>query len=367
MKKLYWLLACGSLCLASIADAKNVDRPLKGEWDFRPQKVWEIDQAGGAPFARPAELRASQDELLYFRDFDRNISHIFNREGKPVASFAKQGRGAGEVDRYLNCFIAGDRVVIGTPGRLHFYSKGGVFSGSIENNLFARFPLGFLSESEFMFAPEEMGKPQPDVVRIVSFEIRSQQEKVVAEFPNPGKGQASMPVIVLGLTPQVKVDVDAQGGRIYFGRSDDYTIHVSDLQGKELFSFGLDRRRKSAGEDDKRRHFEQSGIPKDRYKRILPLLPGELTQFLGIQAVGDFVFVYPTESLDRKREKIAVDIFSADGKYLYRSCLRFGDRTPFYTSVENMAISGGHCYVLLEDGMGRSLLAKYNLSLPSGQ
>lgn len=364
MKKLILLLLCGLPWLALHADVENADKPLKGEWDFRPQKVWEIDGAGGVPFARPAELRASADEMLFFRDFGQDVSYAFDRDGKLIAPFARQGSGAGEVDRYLNCFIAGDKVVIGTPDRLHFYSQGGAFSESIENNLFARFPLAFLSGSEFLFAPQEMGKPQPDAVRIASFDLLSRQERSMAEFPNPGKGQASLPVIVLGLTPQVKVAVDAKAGKIYYGRSDEYVIYASDVKGTMLFSFGLERRRMPASEEEKRKHFEASAIPKERYEKILPALPGELTQFLGIQAVGDLIFVYPTESLERKQEKIAVDIFSPAGKYLYRSRLRFVGNAPLYTHVEKMAVRGNHCYVLLEDGSGKHVLAKYEISLP---
>ena len=275
MKKTYWSLLCGFFCLAIFADVANVDKPLKGEWDFQLKKIWEIDQAGGEPFVRPAELRASRDGMLYFHDFGRNISYVFDSDGKYVNSFARQGTAVGEVDRYLNCFVAGDKVAVGTPGRLHLYSKQGIFIESFENNLFARFPLCFLSESEFLFVPQEMGKPQEEAVRIVGFDLRSQQEKSVAEFPNPGKGQANLPVIVLGLTPQVKADVDPKAGRIYYGRSDEYAIHVSDLKGAELLSFSLDRNRKPASESEKRRHFEESGIPQDRYEKILPILPGE--------------------------------------------------------------------------------------------
>lgn len=364
MKKWNWLLAWGFFCLAVFADVRNADRPLKGEWDFRPQKVWEIDRANGAPLARPAELRAAQDETLVFRDFDQNVSYVFDRDGKLVNSFAKQGSGPGEVDRYLNCFIAGDHVVVGTPGALHFYSRLGAYVESYENNLFARFPLLFLAESEFLFTPQEMGQPQGDRIKIKSVSLHSTQEKVVAEFPNPGKGQANLPVIVLGLTPQVKVAVDPKAKKLFYGRSDEYSIHVADTEGTRMFSFGLERMRKSAAEDEKRKHFETSGIPKERYEKILPLLPGELTQFLGIQAVGNLIFVYPTESLDKRQDRIAVDIFSANGEYLYRAQLRFGDKMPLYTHVEKMALMGNHCYALLQDGSGRNFLAKYRISLP---
>jgi hypothetical protein len=367
MKKSWLLLFCGFLCLVAFADVKNVDKPLNGEWDFRPQKVWEVDNVNGVPFERPSELRASNDEWLYFHDFDRRVSYVFDREGKLINSFAKQGTDQGEVDRYLNCFIAGEKVVVGTPGKLHFYSKQGRFIESFENNLFVRFPLLFLDENEFLYAPQEMGKPQDGQVKIMSFDLRSNQDKSFAEFSVSNAGKSASggpPVIVLGLTPQVKIGFDPGLQRLYFGRSDDYTIHISELTGKEVLSFGLGRERKSATDEDKRKHFEKSSIPKDRIDKIIPSLPDVLTHFMRIQVVQGKIFVYSTESLDRQQDKIAIDIFSPDGRYIYRSHLQLGGETPLYTHVEKVIIRGNFCYALLEDDSGKSIFAKYKISLP---
>jgi hypothetical protein len=368
MKNLWRVLFCGFLCFVAFADVKNVDKPVYGEWDFRPQKVWEIDSVKGAPFERPSELRASRDEWLYFHDFDRRVSYVFDREGKFINSFAKQGTGSGEVDRYINCFIAGDKVVVGTPGKLHFYSKQGNFIQSFENNLFARFPLLFLDENEFLYAPQEMGQPQENKIKIMSFDLRSNQDKAFAEFSvsnagNPASG--GPPVVVLGLTPQVKIGFDPGPQRLFFGRSDDYTVHVSDKKGKELLSFGLNREMQKVNDQDKRKHFEKSSIPKDRIDAIIPSLPDVLTYFMRIQVVQGQIFVYSTESLDRKQEKIAIDIFSPDGKYNYRSHLQLGGETPLYTHVEKVIIRGDFCYALLEDDSGKRFFAKYKISLPS--
>jgi hypothetical protein len=367
MKKLWLILVCGFFCFIVFADMRNADKPLKGEWDFRPQKVWEVDNVDDAPFERPSELRGTEDELVCFHDFDQKLSYVFDSNGKFVNSFAKQGTGPGEVDRYINCFIAGDNVVVGTPGRLHFYSKQGTFIESFENNLFARFPLLFLDEYEFLYAPQEMGQPQGDNIKLVSLDLRSKKDKVFAEFSVSSEGKAGSggpPIVILGLTPQIQVAYDRDSRKFYYGRSDDYTIHVSEATGKKLFSFGLDRERKRVDEEDKRKHFEKSSIPKDRYEKILPALPDVLTHFMRIQVVEGLIFVYSTKSLERQQDKIAVDIFSQKGKYMYRSTLRFGKGISFYTHVEKVIIRGNHCYAILEDGSGKSILAKYKISLP---
>ena len=136
MRKMLSALGMVFILLTVSAEVKNADKPLKGEWDFQLQKVWETDNVEGMAFKRPSELRATLDEVLCFHDFGHKMSCVFDRDGKFVRAFAKQGTGPGEVDRYINCFIAGDRIVVGTPGRLHFYSRQGNFIESFENNLF---------------------------------------------------------------------------------------------------------------------------------------------------------------------------------------------------------------------------------------
>jgi hypothetical protein len=367
MKKLWLVLVCGFFCFVVFADAKNEDKPLKGKWDFRLQKVWEIDSVNETPFERPSELRASQDEKLYFHDFDRGMSYVFDREGKLINSFAKQGAGPGEVSRYLNCFLAGDKVVVGSPDKLHFFSGTGSFLQSIPNNLFERFPLIFVNENEFLYSSRIVDDSAETRDRIIRTNIETGEETVFDELamtPGEKQAQGGMSLVILGLTPQIKIGCDQNSQKFYFGRSDDYTIYVSDAAGKKLYSFSLDRERKRVTDEDKRKHFEKSQIPKDRIDAIIPSLPETLTHFMRIQVVEGLIFVYSTESLQRQQNKIAIDIFSPDGKYMYRTNLQFGDETPLYTHVEKVIIRGTHCYALLEDESGKRIFAKYKISLP---
>lgn len=370
MKKRWSVLVWGVFCFLAFADVKNEDKPLKGEWDFHLQKVWEIDDVNGVSFARPSELRASQDEMLYFHDFEQSVSFVFDRDGKFINSFAKQGTGPGEVSRYLNCFLAGDKVVVGSPDKLHFFSQEGSFLKSIPNNLFERFPLFFVNEDEFLYSSRIVSDSTEIKDRIICTNLKTGKESIFDELamtPGEKQAQGSMSLIVLGLTPQIKIGYDTDSQKLYYGRSDDFTIHVSDTKGKKLSSFRLDRKRKRVTDEDKRKHFEKSPIPKDRIEMIIPTLPDVLTHFMRIQVVEGLIFVYSTESLDRQQDKIALDIFSPEGKYLYRSHLQFLDKMPLYTHVEKVIIMGNHCYALLEDGSGKSFFVKYKISLPSTQ
>jgi hypothetical protein len=181
------------------------------------------------------------------------------------------------------------------------------------------------------------------------------------------QAQGGMSLVILGLTPQIKFGYDRDSQKFFYGRSDEYTIHVSDASEKKLLSFGLDRGRKRVTAEDKRKHFEKSPIPKERVEKIIPNLPDALTHFMRIQVVDGLIFVFSTESLGRQQDKIPIDIFSPEGKYMYHSHLQFGDQIPLFTHVEKVAIRGSHCYALLEDGTGKSIFTKYQISLPPNQ
>jgi hypothetical protein len=350
-----------------LAEVKNPDKPLKGEWNFNPQRLWEIDRVGDKPFGRPSELRASPDEILYLHDFDHKVSYVFDHSGEFINSFAKQGEASGEVDRYINCFIAGDKVVIGAPDKLHFYTREGIFVKSYENNLFERFPLFFVSEDEFLYSPRLMNDTAEYKAKIVRKNLKTGQEAGFDEF-SAAKGKKSpeggMALVILGLTPQIKVGFDSDSERIYYGRSDDYSIHVAELTGKRLLTFGLDRERKTVTEKDKRRHFEQAQVPEESIEKILPSLPNFLTYFMRIQVVKGLIFIFSTEGLERRQEKLPIDIFSPEGKYLYRSYLKFGEGSPLFTHVEKVVIKNTHVYAILESREGRISLAKYKIDLP---
>ena len=88
------------MLLASCAGEKPA--PVKGVWDFQPEKVWEVGEAGGMALRQPAEPRVSDDGRLYFHDFGLKISFILDERGRTVGRFAEPGTGPGKVSRYMN-------------------------------------------------------------------------------------------------------------------------------------------------------------------------------------------------------------------------------------------------------------------------
>jgi len=339
------------------------DKPIKGKWDFGLEKIWQVNTAGPDQFGRIAELLVSDQGNIYMRDFERNISYIFDGEGRFVKSFALQGDGPGQLSHYLNRFNAGGKLVLASPEKLHFFSRDGVFSHAVDNNLFLRFPLQFLNENEFIYAPNLPHSPVHDK-KLMVHSITSGEDRLLVDFSEPEvmkKKPAPGPmVMIFGLTPQVSLA--RAGDKMVFGRSDRYEIFTANKDGKILSSSNLDRKNQTATEKDKRSHFADVNIPPDQIENIVSQLPETMTFFSRIDVLNGFIHVLPVTGVGAITTSQPVDIFSMKGEYLYQGHITFGGLK--FGSPSNISINGGYLYVILEDDNGRRILAKYRIKLP---
>jgi len=340
------------------------DKPLKGEWSFHPEKIWEANKAGDDDFGRIAELLVSDKQYIYVRDFERNISYIFNDKGHFIKKFAPQGDEKGQLSRYLNRFQAGGKIVLATPDKLHFFSQDGTFERTVENNLFLRFPLFFLNENEFIYAPNLPQSPVNEK-KLVLYDIPSGSDKILLDFSEPeassGNSFQGPMVMIFGLTPQVRLDYD--GKKMVFGRSDQYKIFIADKAGEILSSFSLDRKKMTASTEDKRNHFAHSKIPAERVEKIIAQLPDEMTYFSHIDSINGYIYVYAITNIGPRTASQQIDIFSEKGEYMYRGKIEFGDNLKF-GSPSNLLLKDECVYVILEDDQGKQTLAKYRIKLP---
>jgi hypothetical protein len=343
------------------------DRPTKGQWDFSPEKIWEVEKAGGVDFGRIAELLVSADNNVVFRDFERNVSYLYDGNGHFMKEFAAQGAGEGQLPFYLNRFPAGDKIVLAAPDKLHFFTQDGAFIRAVDNDLMVRFPLRFINDNEFIYAPPFPRSPVHQK-KLAVVDLSSGRERTLTDFsesgvegaPHPDAPPAPM-MMIFGLTPQVQVDDD--GTTLFFGRSDAYTIYAADHSGNIRSSFSLDRKKAVASPESKRDHLAESRLPKDAVERILTQLPDEMTYFSRIQAINGLICVFAVATLERETAAQAIDIYSPKGEYLYRASLGFGDRVKF-GSPSNLVIKDDAVYVILKTGQGQQTLAKYKINLP---
>ena len=356
-----WLLIPAVLSAGQIP-LKDV--PSKSEWKFVPEKIWEVDKAGDDDFGRIAELLILDEGRVCLRDFGKNISYLFDADGHFIKKFAPQGKEDGQLSFYLNRFRAGGKIVLAAPDKLHFFSPDGVFERAVANDLFQRFPLSFIDEDEFICAPNFPRSPVQER-KLILVDLKSGQDRVLVDFSGPGQQVETAPpgpmLMIFGLTPQVRLA--AEGGRMFFGRSDRYEIFVADRSGKVLSSFGLARERLTASLEDKRKQIAGTRIPDDQKEKIIAQLPSEMTFFSHIEAIQGFVYVFAVSDLEQRTGSQRVDIFSETGEYLYRGRLAFGEGLEF-GSPANILLTDGYAYVVLVNGQGKQTLAKYRIKLP---
>jgi hypothetical protein len=343
----------------------NPNVPRHGNWDFALQKVWEIDRIGDELLARPGEPRVGEDGTLYFHDFINKLSYIVDRDGRFVGTFGKKGDAEGEVSWYINCFTTENGVVIGAPDKLHFYTRTGEFIKAAPNDLFARFPLTFINENEFLVAPGALPDAPNGQAVITYVNLTAGEEKIFDELPLTANETAGTGGgVVVGLTPQLKMGYNPDAGRLYYGKNNEYAIYIADLDGNRLKTFGLEREKVRITDDDKRAHFEYHNIPQERIDAIIGRLPNELAYYHRIQVNDGYVFVFAVNSLGPRITRQQIDVFSLDGVYLYRGELRFPGNLHIYGNTENLQIRDNFLYAVLEDEAGRKTIVKYRMALP---
>jgi len=161
------------------SDVANKDKPLHGEWDFKLEKLWEIDRAGDEVLGRPQGMLVSDDGVLYVSDDGNRKDYIFGPGGDFRGSFAKRGEGPGEVQRHGRFFFADDKVIIPDRGRIHYFSRTGEYLTTVRKDCE---PHAFVDEHRLIdaplspfFLPEGKGK-------ISLCDLRSGRDTVISEF-----------------------------------------------------------------------------------------------------------------------------------------------------------------------------------------
>ncbi|MFC1725100.1 hypothetical protein ACFL4T_05700 [candidate division KSB1 bacterium] len=357
----------------SFTQILNQDKPEKGTWDFKLEKIWQAEKPGDEEFGRPAELRATSVGTLVMHDFMNKKSYIFNNNGEFVTSFAGQEQNPGYVEMYINCFIADKYIVASSPQSLYFYSPDGKYIKTMPNNIFANFPYVFLSDDEFLGGPGSLANLIGKTVIIKSTNCSTGDAKTFCELPankeltKEGSGGQAPPFVILGVTPQLSIAGDRENGKLYYGRTDEYNIHISDLKGKEFGNFTLERDRKKFTEEDKQEFIAQLGLPEEQAKPMLALLPDKLSHFFKILVNNGLIYVIAVDEVSQKLNKLHIDIFSPEGKYLYRSLIDFGDKL-FFKNPENIVFQGKYLYAILySSDSEKKSLEKFKISLPRRQ
>jgi hypothetical protein len=368
---LLFITGCGLLhtnLQAGGTEIKNSIEPLKGEWDFRPEKVWEVFEAGDDVLVGVRRIRVDKDGKVFVFDRKHYKFFVFSPEGKFLYSFGKKGEGPGEYKSAGNFFLEGKYVIVSDYGKLHYFTKDGKFSKSV-NLKGMHFVRGFIDENRFAIVKE--GEPKsgkPDVLELfdVSTDKRTTIKEVQAEeVMVASSGGMTLAIKDINTSPMIVVGI--HGESIFFGKNDKYRIHKTDLKGNTLLSFSLEgRKRKEITDAFKRKRFERISlnggkIPEDMIKKLMKSMPDYCTFFMAVQVdKSGLIYVYVTDMMNDTGQEI--DIFSAEGKYLYHAVFTLPEGLKTDIPLDFV---GDHLYVFAEDEEGEGKLVKFRVAKPS--
>jgi len=334
------------------------------EWAFQTQKIWEINQVGEDSLLRPAEPRVADDGNLYFHDFGRHLSYILDADGKLVNTFAGRGTGEGEVQFYINCFTAGDYVVICDMDKLHFFTGQGQFVKAVPNNLFVSFPLAFKDENEYWVAPGALGDAPGSLAVVTYVNLTTGEEKAVHEFARTdAESKPTGGALVIGLTPQIKMAYDPQTDRAYFGKNSDTLIYRLAGDGGVTDSFSFSGVQYPVSDTDKQNHFAKFDIPEEAMTSIVKSLPDRMTYYNRIQVINGLIYLIGTRKIGDDQTAQDVNIYSPDGRHLYFGRIEVEDGWHL-ASPDNLQLADGFIYAVQENDEGNKKIVKYQIALP---
>lgn len=368
MRKALWFFGILLIVvLLLLSEVKNADKPLRGEWDFKLVKEWEIDSAGADVFGVPSYMQVSDEGTLYVYDKENKNNYMFDRNGAFIKTYGRKGQGPGEARDQSSLFLVDDKLLIVDIGRIHYFQLDGTYLESSVNSLYSRRPVLFLNSNEFMAVPLGLFEAPDFQAQIKRINLESGQETVIANFEifKGGIGQAGKMVgslIIPGLTPLMTVGYGNR--RLYYGRSDTYNIQVTDLNGRLLNTFSLDRKKKSVPKDIKRQFFGRySSMRKQALDQIIETTPNEATYFCRIEVHMGLIYVFVPDISRHNQQQI--DIFSPEGKYLYRGIITIEDNlTMMEPQIHNPYIKDDWLYLSVMDENDNVKIIKYKISLP---
>jgi hypothetical protein len=353
------------------SDIRNRDKPLKGEWDFRLEKVWEVDRAGEGVFGLPFTLTVAEDGRLYVFDAKNDQNYILGKNGALITSFGKRGEGPGELTGQERTHLIDGKLAVTDRRGIHYFSREGEYLETTGQDLLHQPPQIVIGKDEFIAFPMTAIGTLEGKGEISYCKLDAGVERKIGEFSltQAGIGQADetvMDIIMVGLSPLLTAGYER--GRLYWGVSHSYEIRISDLEGRTLGGFSIDRKAKKVSNSFKRKYFKAMNIPPEMIAAIAKSFSNRLTYFHQIEIHNGLIYVFvPELDLDQRRARIAqIDIFSPEGRYLYRAHLDFGKGlTHLFSPLSNIAIRDGYLYAVCVRDDDTVVLSKYRAALPA--
>lgn len=115
------------------------------------------------------------------------------------------------------------------------------------------------------------------------------------------------------------------------------------MAGKPLTNFSLQRRQEKLTNEQKKKFFRKPPkMPTEVYKLFLKTIPDHPLNFVRIEGHNGLIYVFPGAANNKSLTHQYIDIFSPEGKFIYRGVINFGDNLTMVHSLLNLVIEKGH-------------------------
>ena len=370
MKKKILFMLVFTLTAFLFTQVKNPDTPLKGTWDFRMDKTWEVEEAGDDVIGSVQNIDSADDGRVFIMDSKNYKIYIFSPEGKFISSFGKKGEGPGEIKNFSmgeQLFVVDQHVIVVDRSRISYFSLDGSFEKSIVYSPQMK-PREFVSAEALISAPVNPELLGGKTANIKWYNVIDKSEKTIAEY-EPFKRAAAtdrslgrtvtVVAVFSGVTPIMMVKY--RNNQVYYGMCDTYAINRVDLEDKKTLSFSFEGREPQEITPAIKKELAKGlgDIPQDLLEQIMNGLPPKASfyQDLVIDNNG-FIYVFLANPTSAPIQDI--DIFSPEGKYLYSSILRFEEGS----TIQAIYLRDNHLVIAVEDEEGTVKVAHYSVQLP---
>ncbi len=354
------------------AEIKNENKPSMGQWDFKLQKVWEIDNAGDNLLVQVRSIKVDAKGNLYLLEGKLFKFLVFSPEGKNLYSFGKQGEGPGEFKFAFNFFLVNDSIIVPDQGKIHYFKTNGEYVKSL-NPGFMMFPREFIDENRFILVQDQEDEKKTSE-KVEVYDLKTDKrftlaevtaEKALTASRSSGESQMVVRIKIGDTTPMVIATI--HNNVLYYGKNDNYLIKKTDLNGNEMLSFSLPGvERKKIPLEYKKKRVNQiilngGRIPTEMAEQIVGTMPDYSTYFsnLSIEENG-LIYVYLNDAANETG--LEIDIFSPRGKYLYHAAISLPEGLKRSGPME---IKGSYLYTFAENEEGEGQLLKFKITKPT--
>lgn len=345
----------------------NPDKPLKGQWDFKPEQVWDAFEAKDDILVNVYGIVVADDGKVYALDWKYTKIFVFGPDGKFLFSFGKKGEGPGEFKMPNSPTLTGKYLLVPDSSGIHYFTLDGKYLKTYKVTGYY-FDGVWLDENRAVYT-KETTEDKKQINRLKLLDIRDGSKKDLAklESEEPMTAQSGGMRLTIKNTDSTPMVILAAGDNaLFFGKNDKYQIKKTGLDGKEILSFGVEGRvRKPITDEIKRKQFENvklngGKMPEDMIKKMMKTIPNEMTYFKRIQIdESGLIYVYLTDMTNKTGQEL--DIFSPDGKYLYHADLQLPEGLK---RIGRIVFKGNYIYAFVEDEEGERKLVKYKIEKP---